>query len=95
MSAPDLNPNPDPNAAAAWMAARIEERGWLPQDLAVQHIAKHFGKDLTYTNESGNPAISRKVLAAFRQLTEGTVIWERGAKEWRRRPRDPAARQSD
>jgi hypothetical protein len=68
----------------------------LAQDLAVRHIAKNFGKDLTYMDESGNLAISRKVLAAFRQLTEGTVIWERGEKQWRRRrPRDPEGRQSD
>jgi hypothetical protein len=84
---------PDPRVAAEWMAAQINEHGELYQYDAAEHIAEHFGGDLTYENDNGNLAISRKVLAAFRSLTEGTVVWEQGAKLWRRKDsHDPEGR---
>jgi hypothetical protein len=89
-------PGLDPNAAAQWMADQVETRGFLYQDDAVSHIARHFGKDLTYENANGNPAIGKPVLAAFKQLTDGKVVWERGVRQWRRkRSDDPAGRQVD
>lgn len=43
-------------------------------------------RDLVYTNENGGWAIDRVVLAEFRKLTEGRVVWSRSELRWR--PRD-------
>lgn len=52
---------------------------------AAEHIEKNFDEGLTYENDNGNVAISRKVLDAFRAISDGTVVWERGTKSWRLR----------
>lgn len=72
-------------AVATWMQGEIEREGDLYQDVAVVEIGNKFGNEFTYENESGNLAISRSVLAAFRKLTNDTVVWERGERRWRKR----------
>jgi hypothetical protein len=68
-------------------------KGRLYQDDAVSEIEKRFGAEFVYANEAGNPAISRRVLAAFRRLTEADAVWDRGDRCWeRRRPTDPPGR---
>ena len=47
------------------------------------NIQEKFGESFVYENENGNLAISRQVLADFRHLTEGKVVWEREEKRWR------------
>lgn len=84
---------PDPNAAAAWMADQVNTHRELYQTDAADHIYREFGGQLTYENDNGNLAIDKSVLAAFRKLTESTVVWERGARVWRLRERhDPEGR---
>lgn len=83
---------PDAAAAAQWMADQIAEHGELWQNDAADHIHR-VNDDLTYVNENGNLAISKAVLAAFRKLTDGTVVWERGSRSWRRKTKgDPDGR---
>ncbi|MCX4577346.1 hypothetical protein OHB41_30035 [Streptomyces sp. NBC_01571] len=89
----------DAQAAAQWMLAQITDSRSheLFQMDAADHVAKHFDPGLTYVNDNGNLAISKEVLSAFRKMSEGTVIWERGARYWRlRNDRDPEGkRQAD
>ncbi|APE26719.1 hypothetical protein vnz_37005 (plasmid) [Streptomyces venezuelae] len=77
----------DAQAAARWMLVQVTNtsgRGLYQVD-AAEHIKKHFGSGLTYTNDNGNPAIDKKVLSAFRAISKDTVVWERGEKCWRQR----------
>lgn len=77
----------DAQAAARWMLAQITDNrsGELWQIDAADHISKHFDEGLTYINDNGNVAISKEVLAAFRKMSDGAVVWERGLRYWRRR----------
>lgn len=78
---------------AAWMVDELDKSGLLYQEVAVYEIADRFGEEFTYYNESGNPAISRKVLREFRKRTPN-VVWERGERCWRARTEgDPEGRQ--
>ena len=70
---------------ATWMFGRVQRDGELYQDDAAAEIEAKFGKRFIYENENGNPAIGREVLKHFRQLTERTVVWERGERYWRKR----------
>jgi succinylglutamate desuccinylase len=84
---------PDATAAAQWMADQIAKHGELWQNDAADHIHYKLNHELTYENENGNLAIGKDVLAAFRKLTEGTVVWERGSRSWRRKGKgDPDGR---
>jgi hypothetical protein len=56
-SLPVVTTTPDPRVATEWMAAQINEHGELYQHDAAEHIAEHFGEDLTYENDNGNLAI--------------------------------------
>lgn len=80
--------NADATAVAQWMVDQIERDGSLYQEEAVDAIAEKFGEAFTYLNDAGNPAIARTVLAAFRRLTEQTVVWERSERCWRKREPD-------
>jgi len=67
------------------MLSTIKRDGDLYQDVAVNDIVTKFGGEFTYENDSGNLAISKKVLSAFRKLTEEIVVWEQGERRWRMR----------
>ncbi|MEU1624172.1 hypothetical protein ABZ746_02270 [Streptomyces sp. NPDC020096] len=85
----------DAQAAARWMLAQImDSRSHeLWQTDAAEHIKKNFDAHLTYMNANGNLAISKKVLDAFRMISDGTVVWEKGPKCWRQRTQlDPAGK---
>jgi len=62
-----------------------KQKGVLNQDDAVSRIADLFGEHFIYDNEAGNPAIDKKVLAAFRKLTGDSVVWSRDERLWRKR----------
>jgi len=80
--------------AAELMALIIDEDGTLTQKRAVGELRTRDADELIYRNRNGHPAISKGVLAAFRELTDDSVIWERGKRRWRRRsPSDPEGRQ--
>jgi uncharacterized protein DUF6953 len=70
---------------AEWMLEQINLKQCLYQEEAVYEIERLFGKEFTYANENGNLAIHKSVLAAFRKITEKTVVWERGERMWRLR----------
>jgi len=78
-------PGTGAKAAAQWMFEQVTERRELWQSDAAEYIKRNFDDGLTYLNDSGNLAIGRPVLAAFRALGADSIVWENGAKCWRRR----------
>ena len=81
---------------ARWMQSEIERTGELYQIDAVAEIEFKFGPEFVYENEPANPAIDRRILRAFRKLTEDSVVWRRGDRCWAKRgEHDPPGRQSD
>ena len=72
---------------ARWMLAELDREGMLSQEEAVSEIGDRFGEEFTPPNENGNLSIRTDVLAAFRKLTDETVVWERGERLWRKRER--------
>jgi hypothetical protein len=88
----DAAPTTTAEDVADWMASEFKDRGALYQRDAADGIQIRFGSAFLYANEGGNPAIDRRVLAAFRRLSED-AIWDRWELCWRRRgPGDPAGR---
>jgi hypothetical protein len=84
------------NDVAQWMLEEVMRRSSLEQETAVHQIQMKFGKEFTYENENGNPAINKDILAAFRKLNGDSVVWERGSREWRKRhSSDKPGRQQD
>ncbi|MEM8719002.1 MAG: hypothetical protein AAGE84_06790 [Cyanobacteria bacterium P01_G01_bin.39] len=85
---------PDPNLTvkdvAAWMLSQVKSNRQLYQNYAASYIEEHFGEHFTYLNENQNPAISKKVLEKFRNISQTTVVWNRAEFYWRlRQPSDP------
>ena len=77
------------------MLDELEKTGQLYQWEAILEIQSRFGDDFTYLNESGNFAIDRRVLRAFRNLTEDDVVWRRTECCWARSgPQVPPGRQA-
>jgi hypothetical protein len=72
-----------PDQVAQWMLDELKRVKYLYQETVVYDISSKFGEQFTYYNDSGNPAIDKKVLSAFRKLTGDVVIWERGQRMWR------------
>lgn len=70
---------------AEWMWETVKDGTYFYQEVAVYQILDQFGEQFTYTNENGNLAISKKVLAEFKKLSGDKVIWERGSRAWRLR----------
>lgn len=84
-----------PDVVARWMLDQVEREGELYQETAVYDLERQFGEDFVYENESGNPAIDKRVLKAFRKISEESVVWERGERRWRMREEtdEPGRRQ--
>ncbi len=76
---------PTPRVVAEWMVSQFDFNGILDQHFAAHGIEGHFGRHFVYINENGSLAIDRRVLRAFRDLTEEDVVWSRGERLWRRR----------
>lgn len=70
--------------ASEWMLRQVNKSGTLYQDDAVGRIADKFGKGVTTENAAGNPAISKAVLAAFKELSPH-IVWSRSERCWRKR----------
>lgn len=68
---------------AEWMFEELKRQNYLYQETVVYDINSKFGDEFTYMNDNGNLAISKKVLAAFKKLNDGGVVWVRGEKAWR------------
>lgn len=82
---------------AKWMRDKIIEDKTMYQEHVVYKIRDEFGEKFIYTNDNGNPAISKTVLKEFRKLTENLVVWEKGERRWRLRGEHdaPGKRQVD
>jgi hypothetical protein len=78
-------PTPTAKQIAEWMSEQFKQDCYLYQETVVYEIAEKFGEEFTYDNQNGNLAIRKDVLSVFRTLTEGSVIWERGERRWRKR----------
>ncbi|MGG7056480.1 DUF6953 family protein [Nitrosomonas sp. ANs5] len=70
---------------AQWMLDEINNGNYLYQEQAAYTIFEMFGDDFVYYNDNGNLAIEKKVLNAFRTLTDDSVVWSRSEKMWRLR----------
>jgi hypothetical protein len=70
---------------AIWMLEKCREDGVLYQDHAAGLIREKFGEEYIPDNNRGNPSIRKDILAAFRKLTEGLVIWSKSERRWRLR----------
>jgi hypothetical protein len=80
---------------AQWMLEQLAQSELYQYD-AVAEIAQRFGEEFVYQNDNGNLGIDRKVLSAFRRLSENTVVWVRSDRYWRLRDEnDEPGRQQD
>ena len=71
------------NDVAQWMLAQIERDGCIYQDDVVDHLVKAKREDLLRENADGNQVLGKEVLAAFRKLTESSVVWVKPDRYWR------------
>lgn len=72
-----------PEAVAAWMLAQVEREGCIYQDDVVDYLVKAKREDLLTENAEGNQVLGKSVLAAFRKVTETTVVWVKPERYWR------------
>lgn len=75
----------DAAGMAAWMLSRVEADGCLYQEDAVAHLMDIGEEELLRLNDAGNQVLGKGVLAAFRGLTESSVVWDRRERYWRSR----------
>ena len=91
-----MTPSDTPESVARSMLSQIERHGELYQEEAVSEIFAQFGEWFTYENDSGNLAIAKPVLAAFRMVTGDAIVWERSERRWRKREKsDSSGRQQE
>jgi hypothetical protein len=71
-------------------------QGYLDHYPVIKHLLD-TDRELLYTNRNGGWAIDPAVLAAFRKITQGKVVWSRGELRWRRRrdSEDPTKRMAE
>jgi hypothetical protein len=81
---------------ARWMLRELCAHGVLPQKAAALEIRDRFGQHFLAAERRGGLAIAPEVLGAFRQLSEGTAVWDRRKRSWRVREQDdpPGRRQA-
>jgi hypothetical protein len=72
-----------PSEVAQFMLDSMGDKSWLYQETIVQKIKRECGEEHVWRNPNGNLAIKPNVLAAFRKLTEGKLVWSRGERAWR------------
>lgn len=72
-----------PDTVAAWMLAQVEREGCIYQDDVVDYLVKATREELLTENADGNQVVGKAVLAAFRKLTETTVVWVKPERYWR------------
>ena len=57
----------------------------LYQEEALHEIRIRFGQDFLTNNNNGNLVLHPKLLAAFRKITSGRVVWVNDERLWRER----------
>lgn len=77
---------------AQWMIDQFKERRTITQESMVRLIIRTFGREWSYKNKNGNLAIHKDVLAEFRKLNDGSIVWDRAYRHWQvKKPKnDPA-----
>jgi hypothetical protein len=77
------------------MVQQLERDGCVYQDDVVDYLTRANGSHLLRENADGNEVLGRDVLAAFKAMTETTVVWVRSAFYWRWRvPEDEPGREA-
>lgn len=85
----------DAESIANWMLSQIGRDGCIYQDDVVDYLVKAKEESFLRENSDGNLAVGRKVLDAFRKLTESTVVWVKPDFYWRFRvPEDEPGREA-
>ena len=64
----------DPEEVAVWMQSKIVAEGCLYHEDAVAHLSQVGADNLLRCNDAGNEVLAKAVLAAFRLLTDDTVV---------------------
>ena len=65
------------------MLTQVERVGCIYQDDVVDYLVEAKREDLLTENADGNQVVGKAVLAAFRNLTETTVVWVKPERYWR------------
>ncbi|WP_407107280.1 DUF6953 family protein [Rhodococcus aetherivorans] len=68
---------------ACWMIKQFDDQRTISQYAMVTRIKKTFGPEWVYKNENGNPAIHKGVLAEFRKLHNGSIVWDKSYRQWK------------
>ena len=75
---------PTAKSVAEWMEAELASATFLHQETAVLQTTREFGDPFAYINEKGNWTLAKNVLREFLKLTEGSVVWDRSERAWRK-----------
>ena len=71
---------------AQWLNNEIINKGFVSQYDAVIQISERFGKQYTYTGNSGAFCIDQGVLRAFRKIKASSIEYYRAEQCWRNEP---------
>lgn len=74
--------------AAKWMLVQLERDGCIYQDDVVDYLVKSKADTLLRENSDGNLVVDRALLAAFKRITETTVVWVKPDRYWRWRVKE-------
>lgn len=72
-----------PEVVAVWMVTQLGLDGCIYQDDVVDYLVKAKREDLLTENADGNQVVGKAILAAFRKLTDTTVVWVKPERYWR------------
>lgn len=71
---------------AQWFNDEIISKGFVSQYDAVIQISERFGKQYTYTGNSGALCIDQGVLCAFKKIKASSIEYYRAEQCWRNKP---------
>jgi hypothetical protein len=70
---------------AQWMLDQLGDAHWLHHEAIAQRIQMSCGEKFIYKNKNGKCGIRKAVLAEFRKLTQGQLVWVLSERAWRRK----------
>ena len=71
-----------PKDVANWMLSELQRHGELQRIDTASDIETKFGPGFVSVSERGSPVIDRRVLAEFKKLHNGTVLYHRRTRCW-------------
>ena len=74
-----------PKEVAQWMLDQIGDSDSLYQDSIAERTQSACGQQFVYKNKTGKCGIRKAVLAEFRKLTQGQLVWVLRERAWRRK----------